>query len=304
MEFKKYQHIERLNTTATEGILNGTVVVMPKIDGTNGSLFLGEDGLVHAGSRKRELDRFKDNQGFYGNFHKDDRIQSYLKKYPTHRLFGEYLKPHSIRTYVEPAWDKFYVFDVCVDNGDGVKYIPYEEYKPLLEEFGIDYIPVIATLENPSFDEIAKLLNENNYLIKENCGYGEGIVIKNYDFINRFGNVVWAKLIHSEFNNGSKNRGKIKEEDKTKVEKRIARKYITNFVVEKEFSKILNEDPEIQKEKLIPKLINLVYYTLITEEMWNVVKDFKKPVIDLKALLQETREIIKEAKPELFTKQQ
>lgn len=52
MEFKKYQHVSRLGTQDTEGILDGKVYVMPKVDGSNGSLFMGEEGLVHAGSRK------------------------------------------------------------------------------------------------------------------------------------------------------------------------------------------------------------------------------------------------------------
>ena len=33
MEFKKYQHIEKLGTMATEGILNGKVYLFSKLDG-------------------------------------------------------------------------------------------------------------------------------------------------------------------------------------------------------------------------------------------------------------------------------
>ena len=279
MEFKKYQHVSRLGTQDTEGILNGKVYIMPKIDGTNASLFMGDDGLVHAGSRKRELDDFKDNQGFYGNFHKDPRIVAYLEKHPTHRLFGEYLKPHSLRTYRDDAWDKFYVFDVCEDNGEDFKYIPYDEYKPLLEEFKIDYIPVLAVLENHTNDQIAKLAEENRFLIKEG-------------------------LIHNEFDNGgSKIKGKISVEDSTPIEKRIADKYLSEFVVDKEYQKIVNENPNIERKVLIPRLLNSVYYTLVTEEMWNVTKDFKNPVVNFKALQNESRNKVIQYKPDLFTKQ-
>ena len=34
MNFTKYQHVERLGTTETDGILDGDVLVFPKIDGT------------------------------------------------------------------------------------------------------------------------------------------------------------------------------------------------------------------------------------------------------------------------------
>ena len=37
-EFVKYQHVERLGTDETEGILDGIVYVFYKIDGTNGSV--------------------------------------------------------------------------------------------------------------------------------------------------------------------------------------------------------------------------------------------------------------------------
>ena len=303
MEFKKYQHVSRLGAQDTEGILEGKVVVMPKIDGTNGSLFLGDDGKVHAGSRRKELDDFQDNQGFYGNFHKDPRIVAYLEKHPTHRLFGEYLKPHSLRTYKDDAWNKFYVFDVCEDNGDDYRYIPFEEYKPLLEEFEIDYIPTLAVLENPTCDQIAKLAEENTFLIKEGMGYGEGIVCKNFDYVNKFGHIVWAKLIHNEFNNkGSKVKGKMNAEDSTPIEMRIADRYLSKFVVDKEYQKIINENPNIEKRVLIPKLINTVYHTLVTEEMWNVTKDFKNPTVNFKSLQNESRNKVIQFKPDLFTK--
>ena len=36
-------------------------------------------------------------------------------------------------------------------------------------------------------ENIEKCLEENKYLIKDGEGCGEGVVIKNYDFINKFG---------------------------------------------------------------------------------------------------------------------
>lgn len=68
MEYKKYQHVCRMGTSDVEGLLDGEVYVFSKIDGTNGTLFLGDNGLVHGGSRRRELNDFQDNQGFMANF--------------------------------------------------------------------------------------------------------------------------------------------------------------------------------------------------------------------------------------------
>ena len=64
MEFKKYQHLERFGTTEVDGIHFGDCYVFPKIDGTNSCVWMGEDGTVQAGSRKRHLTLEADNAGF------------------------------------------------------------------------------------------------------------------------------------------------------------------------------------------------------------------------------------------------
>ena len=55
MEFKKYQHIVRLNDTNAEGIDVGECYIFPKIDGTNSQVWLDDDGNLCAGSRNRKL---------------------------------------------------------------------------------------------------------------------------------------------------------------------------------------------------------------------------------------------------------
>lgn len=54
-EFKGFPKIPRLNRT---------VIVTEKIDGTNAQIYVGEDGLVLAGSRKRWITPEADNFGF------------------------------------------------------------------------------------------------------------------------------------------------------------------------------------------------------------------------------------------------
>jgi len=55
MEFKKYQHVERLGTSEVSNIMVGDVYVFPKIDGTNASVWLDGRGNICAGSRTRTL---------------------------------------------------------------------------------------------------------------------------------------------------------------------------------------------------------------------------------------------------------
>lgn len=52
--------------------------------------------------------------------------------------------------------------------------------------------------------------------------------------------------------------------------------------------------------KLIPILLSKVFYELVNEEMWNIIKKFKHPTIDFKMLNSLTINKIKQVKPEIF----
>lgn len=294
-EFIKYQHIEKFGTIETSGIDYGTCYIFPKIDGTNGSIWIDEDVVVHYGSRNRELSYEMDNAGFSTEMQYNTNIINFLYNNREYRLFGEWLVPHTLKTYADNAWKKFYVFDVMVED----KYISYEEYQPLLEEYNIEYIPPIAVIKNPTYDRLIGFLDKNTYLIKDGEGTGEGIVIKNYEYTNKFGRQTWAKIVKNEFKaNHSKNQ--VTEVlEKKMVEEDIVNKYITSVLIDKEYAKIVN-DSEGWSSKFIPKLLNIIYYCLIKEESWNFIKEFKNPTIDYKRLQFLTTVKIKELKPELF----
>lgn len=301
MEFRKYQHVERFGTSEVENIEIGTCYVFPKIDGTNSSVWLGDDGMIHAGSRNRELTFEKDNAGFYAAISKDERVMAYLQEHPTHRLFGEWLVPHSLKTYRDDAWRRFYVFDVCVDadNETGLEYLPYEVYQPLVAEFGLDYLAPIRIVKNGCLDDFIKCVNENNFLIADGNGVGEGVVIKNYDFYNRYRRQTWAKIVTSEFREKHHKEMGAPVSANRLVEEDIVDKFVTRAFVEKEYAKIVNAN-DGWTSKMIPQLLSRVFHELITEEIWNILKAFKNPTINFKALNTMTIAQIKRIMPEIF----
>lgn len=303
IEFHKYQKLRRFGTVDVDGINVGECFVFPKLDGTNASVWLGENGKVKAGSRNRELSLDSDNAGFYNQIINDKNILSYLQAHPTHRLYGEFLVPHTLRTYREDAWRKFYIFDVTIDTNDEamVEYITYDEYKPLLDEHKLEYISPIAKIVNPSYERLVELLDENKFLIEDGKGVGEGIVIKNYSYRNKFGRVNWAKLVTSEFkekHNRTMGYSEIKE--KKMVEEDIVNQFCTEAFIEKEYAKIVNEK-EGWRSQYIPMLLNKVYYELITEEVWNILKKFKNPKVDFGTLKHLVTDKIKRVKQDLFS---
>lgn len=292
MEFKKYQHVERFGTIETAGIENGMCYVFPKIDGTNASLWWN-DGLK-AGSRNRELSLNYDNAGFMAWAINEPSFRDLFREYPQLRLYGEWLVPHTLKTYHECAWRNFYVFDVM--SGD--EYLRYDDYSKILSTHGIEYIPPICKVENPTYERLIAQLEKNDYLIEDGKGAGEGIVIKNYDYRNKFGRIVWAKIVANEFKAKHRKKGVTELKEAKIIEQEIAEKFITKSLVEKEFAKINAEAG--WSSKFIPRLLSIVFYCLVKEESWNFIKEFKNPTIDFKRLSFFTNNRIKELMPELF----
>lgn len=301
MKFKRYQHIERFGRPAVKNIEIGDCWIFPKIDGCNMQVYLDENGNIKAGSRNRELTLEKDHGGFYKKILNNENIKQYLQKYPMHRLYGEYLIPHTLKTYVDDAWGKFYIFDVCIDKKDGgVEYIPYNLYKPLLEEFQLNYIPPIMRITNASYDHFIKSLERNIFLIQEGKGVGEGIIIKNYKYYNKFGEQRWAKIVTSEFKEKhNKNIRHSKIDNEYTIEEKIIKEFCTKAFIEKEFAKFVNNKGK-WKNKYIPELFNKMWHELITEEMWNIINKYNNPYINFKLLNYLMIRKIKNVKKDIF----
>jgi len=65
--------------------------------------------------------------------------------------------------------------------------LPYEIYKPLLDEFEIDYIPPISLIKQPTYENLLTALEKcGEFLVEDGKGKGEGIVIKNYSYYNKY----------------------------------------------------------------------------------------------------------------------
>ena len=300
MNFKKYMHIERLSSPETAGILEGECYIFPKLDGSNGVVWF-EDGDVQCGSRNRHLTNDQaDNNGFADYIHSQQKFRDFFKKYPNMRLYGEWLVPHSLRTYRDDAWRKFYVFDVFSEHEEHYGWLPYYEYTNYLARYDIDFIPAYAKLYEPTEDDINKVVDANYYLLKDDSGVGEGIVIKRYDFINQYGRTCWAKIVRQEFKDKSLKTPHCPDfMVKQDVELRIANNFVTLSLINKEIAKISN-DMNGWRSEYIQRLFQTVFYCIVKEDMWDIVKKYKYPQISFKKLMEMTVREIKIKKPELF----
>lgn len=295
--FHKYIHLERFGTDAVDGITNGICHIFPKLDGTNASFWFDtEDNQFHCGSRNRELSLSEDNAGFMNWAVNQVKLKELAKAYPNYRFFGEWLVPHTVKTYRGDAWRNLYIFDVMAPDGEFLDYLTYTQ---ILDGYGVSYIPRMAMWCDPTYADLLKTLAENTYLLQEGQTGGEGIVIKQYGWKNRFKHTTWAKLIANTFKEDFHKAKGTEEAPPQLLEETIAEEFITPHVVEKVVAKIRNEKGSFEA-KDIPRLLNTTYHELVTEEMWEIVKKHKNPKIDFRTLNTCAIKQVKRLMPALF----
>lgn len=267
--FKKYPKIHRLGKEETEGILDGLVTVTEKVDGASTSCWL-EDGVLKLASRNQEI-----TEGFNGfiEYAKNhEGINKYLSEYPNHRLYGEWLIKHSI-SYKETAYKQFYLFDILVDD----KFVDQVDVALVAKYYNINYPQVFGTFQNPTEEKLMEFVGKTNLGDK-----GEGIVLKNIDFTNKFGDMCYAKIVTQEFKEANALIfGGNNKHSETYWEFFVVNKYCTLARVQKIMNKIQPEIDQRLDLKHIPRVINTCYHDLITEEAWEISQkvvslDFKK----------------------------
>lgn len=302
MNFERYIHLERFGAENVEGIEFGKCYIFPKIDGTNSSVWLDENGCMAFGSRNRQLSIENDNQGFMFANILNTKLSDFFKEFPKLRLYGEWLVPHTLKTYRDDAWNRFYIFDVSsLGDKENEYFLSYEEYQPLVERFGLDYIRPQTVIQQPSFDQLVYEMEKNTYLIKDGCGVGEGIVIKNYGYYNQVGNQVWAKIVRNEFKEQNRDSFGVNVISGEKlVEQEIVGFYLTESLIEKTYAKLVNSLGKWENRH-IPVLLDTAFSELVREELWEALKKTKFPTINFKTLKSLSYEKVKKVKSELFT---
>lgn len=317
--FRKYDHVEHLNRPEVVGIEMGTVHIFPKIDGTNASVWLDLDGMrVQAGSRTRQLTIEADNAGFCAWVNSDDpkavALRSWLR--PGLVVYGEWLVPHTLKTYRPDAWKRFWIFDVF-DHAIG-RYVPWESYGPILTDAGLDVVQPLCSIVEPSPAQLQAQVAMNTFLIADGAGVGEGIVIKNYAWVNRYERQCWAKIVRNEFKekHGTAFGAAVKHGE-FQIEIAIAEEFCTPTLVGKTRAKIITDiasrdgidlcQPNAQQDiehahraKIIPQLLGRVVYDLVTEEIGAILRKHRKPVIDFGKLEQRIILRTKELACDLF----
>ncbi len=308
---RKYDDVEHLNKDEVEGILNGTCHIFEKIDGANISLYYHPEKGVVICSRNNEIWCEKNPTGGFRG------VEVYVKNNPAiirmvtdnpqYVFYGEWLVRHTVQ-YPADVENRIYFFDIY-DEITG-KYLHWLVIEDLFKKYSVEFVPLYTVLENPTEEQLKQFLNIN--LFKANKQ--EGIVIKNYEFVNKFGRTQWTKIVNKEFKEANKEvfsqkssccdysfheiEGKnicdkcgkettIVKKYTTCLEEELTEKYITLARVDKIKNKIVDQvgtsDYKVS-ERDTGKIIEMVYYDFIQEELWDVLKKYHNPTIDFMKL--------------------
>ena len=273
MKYRSYPKIYALHKEEVENILDGEVVVQVKIDGANSVVFL-EDGIVRCGSRTRMLPLDEDFRGLQQYIASKPKIKDWLEDNPDMILYGEWLVKHSIN-YTQDNYNKWYLFDVYDSNKK--EYWSQAAVEELAKELDVPY-PIVYGIGKFTLEEI------DNFVAQEWLGHkNEGVVIKPFDFVNKFGDRPYAKRVSQAFKeqNAIVFGGNDKHSE-AYWEQYITNKYCTIATLDKNLNKLAPELGERFDKKHTPLVAVTCVHDTWTENSWEIFK--KVPKLDFKKL--------------------
>ena len=291
-DFKKYIHIERLEKVRDSMLKAERYIAMPKLDGTNASVWSDEEGNIHAGSRNREVNAEKDNAGFYNYITTSQEeyivsLREFVRNNPNYIVYGEFLGTGkkflgAIKGYEDNG---FFIFDVW--DRDTAEFLPHKEWYTMFCSWYPYCVPAIYFDHLPTSNEGKEILKSDflRYNLKE--GYPEGAVIKGEPSCrDPFGDIQMGKIIVDEFKEKQNQNRKKQVYEPGELEKEFVDKYVTQAFLSKCKNKIdiaIGEDAP--QPKRVGMFMNLVIDDLMTEEFWSFFKK-KKVVVDLAVIVQ------------------
>lgn len=263
-EIKKYTDIVRLGHKMTVGVLNpgDHITITEKIDGTNSSFVPIELG-VDCFSRNIQVTPDNTLRGYYG-WIQENIVSIKEKLNPKYRYFGEWLIPHKI-VYKPEYYNNFYLFNVY--DEDLREYLSDDIMRSEAARLEIKTVPLIYEGEYISFEHLMSFVGQSDMAVT----FGEGIVVKNVSYKDRYGHQVFVKLVHEDFAEIQKQK-KPKDPSVITQEQVFVNTYLVEARVDKMLHKlvdegILDENFGIEDMGTILKNLNVrIYADLLKEE--------------------------------------
>ncbi|PHA03065.1 hypothetical protein COE51_01600 [Bacillus pseudomycoides] len=276
MEQKKYTDIVRLGHKTTIGVLNegDHIVIQEKLDGANAS-FRRDGEVIRAYSRNHELNE----QNNLGGFWQWTQTLDVTKLVEGGIYFGEWLNPHKVK-YPEHV-KTFWLYDIY--DTETNRYIGFNLVKKVAEKLGLNLVPVFYEGEYKDFAHLESFVGKS--ALGGRLGdieTGEGIVVKNVNYKDRFGKQMFVKLVTDAFREVQKQKAP-KDPNKEKTDEQLfVDTCLTKARVEKMLYKLIDEgvlhkDFVIEDMGVILKNLNQrIYEDMLKEESDMLPKDYEE----------------------------
>lgn len=190
-----YSKVWALGHREIEGIFDGPVVVQEKIDGSQISFVVLQDGL-HIRSKGKELVLDEPEKMFRKAVDNiTERFKDRLLS-PTWIYRGEYLElpKHNTLAYDRVPLGNIVLFDVETSPG---YFLSPDNLKEEADSLGFECVPLLAdAIEITSADDVKDFLEIQSALGGQKV---EGVVVKNYNQFTRDGKLMCGKYVSEKF---------------------------------------------------------------------------------------------------------
>lgn len=280
-EIKKYTDVVRYGKNGTQDVLNkgDYITITEKIDGANASFtYDNESDIGVTGySRNNSIGLENTLRGYYDWIVRNIvPIKDKLNK--NYRYYGEWLVSHKV-VYKPDQYQNFYMFSIWDEEKS--EYLSDDIVKSEAERLGLQTTTYFYEGEYISFEHIMSFVGKSNRTTIQDTG--EGVVVKNVNYKDRYGNQMFVKLVSERFAEVQKQKLP-KNPNVVSEYKDIIDAIVTKPRVEKLISKfvdegLLDENYGIENIGTILKHIGTRTFDDVKKEESDLIKDIEEPIL-------------------------
>ena len=275
-EIKKYTKVIRYGKTETLDVLKqGDIIsISEKIDGANASFRIDEtnDLGISCYSRNNPLNEHDTLSGFY-NWVVDNILPIKEQLNPNYIYFGEWLVKHKV-VYKEEYYKNFYLFSIY--DIDKEEYIDELLMRKEANRLKLKTVECFYYGEFRDYEHLKTFIGKSN--MTEVVNTGEGIVVKNVNYKDRFGKQMFVKLVTDKFAEVQKQKKPKNPCDEVVI---LTKQVVTKPRIEKILFKLVDEnklkqDYTIEDMGAILKLLTPIVYEDVMEEESEMFINYEK----------------------------
>ena len=275
-EIKKFTKVQRYGKSDTLDVLKqGDIIsITEKIDGANASFRIDNtnDLGVSCYSRNNPLNEHDTLNGFY-NWVVDNILPIKEQLNPNYIYFGEWLVKHKV-VYKEEYYKNFYLFSIY--DIDKEEYIDELLMRKEANRLRLKTVECFYYGEFRDYEHLKTFIGKSN--MTEIANTGEGIVVKNVSYRDRFGKQMFVKLVTDKFAEVQKQKKPKNPCDEVVI---LTKQVVTKPRIEKILFKLIDEskikqDYTIEDMGAILKLLTPIVYEDVMEEESEMFINYEK----------------------------